>query len=173
MHPPIRSFSLVFLLALAAITAQAEPRTLWVKVLSLKDRPVRNISVGAEGAGSSTLTDERGIAGIKLGPQSKPGTWVTLETPGGDYAFVSPWNRKVPVPPLGNELESFVTVYLTAKGDREALVSGRFAVAMAAKFNAALAPKLKDERTTELERKAALAEVALSFGFTPEEADRA
>ncbi len=173
MHPPIRSLGLVCLVALAAITAQAEPRILWVKILNLKDRPVRKISVGAEGSGSSTLTDDRGIAGIRLGPQSKPGTWVTLEAPGGDYVFVSPWNRKVPVPPLGNELENFVTVYLTAKSGREALESGRLAVAMAAKFNAALAPKLKDERTTELERKAALAEVALSFGLTPEEADRA
>src|SRR5262245_9891727 len=172
MHPPIRSLVLACLAALVAITAHAEPRILWVKVLNLKDRPVRKISVGAEGAGSSTLTDERGVAGIRLGPQSRPGTWVTLEAPGSDYVFVSPWNRKVSVPPMGNELENFVTVYLTAKGDREALESGRLAVAMAAKFSAALAPKLNDERTTELERKAALAEVALSFGLRPEEADR-
>jgi tetratricopeptide (TPR) repeat protein len=92
---------------------------------------------------------------------------------GGDYAFVSPWNRKVLIPPFENESENFVTVYLTARGDREALESGRFAVALAAKFNATLTPKLKDERTTEEERKVALAEVARSFGLTPEEADRA
>src|SRR5215510_15275393 len=127
MHPPIRSFTLICLVALTAITAQAEPRILWVKVLNLKDRPVRKISVGAEGSGSSALTDDRGMAGIRLSPQSRPGTWVTLEAPGGDYVFVSPWNRKVPVPALGNELENFVTVYLTAKGDREALESGRLA----------------------------------------------
>jgi tetratricopeptide (TPR) repeat protein len=44
---------------------------------------------------------------------------------------------------------------------------------MAAKFNATLRPNFKEERTTEEERKAALAEVARSFGLTPEEADRA
>jgi len=173
MSPLTRSFSLVCLTTLAAITAQAETGILWVKVLNLKNTPVRKISVGTEGPGSSTLTDDRGLARIRLGPQTMPGAWVTLEVSGGAYAFVSPWNRKVLIPPFENESENFVTVYLTARGDREALESGRFAVAMAAKFNAAFAPKFKDERTTELERKAALAEVARSFGLTPEEADRA
>src|SRR5262245_53305898 len=169
----IRSFSLTCLAALAAITAQAETGILWIKVLSLKNTPVRKVSVSTEGPGSSALTDDRGLARIRLAPQTRPGTWVTLEVLSSDYAFVSPWNRKVLIPPFENESENFVTVHLTAKGDREALESGRFAVALAAKFNATLKPKLKDERTTEEERKAALAEVARSFGLTPEEADRA
>jgi tetratricopeptide (TPR) repeat protein len=173
MRPLIRSFIVVCLATLAAITAQAEQGILWVKVLNLKDRPISRISVGTEGPGSSTLTDDRGLAKIKLAPQTKPGTWVTLEVSSGAYTFVSPWNRKVLVPPFENESENFVTIHLTARGDREALESGRFAVALAAKFNATLTPKLKDERTTEEDRKAALAEVARSFGLTPEEADRA
>src|SRR5215475_9954811 len=173
MRPLIRLFSLVCLATLAAIAAQAETGILWVKVLNLKNTPVRKISVGTEGPSSSTLTDDRGLARIRLAPQTRHGTWVTLEVSGGAYAFVSPWNRKVLVPPFENESENFVTVYVTTRGDREALESGRFAVAMAAKFNATLTPKLKDERTTEEERKAALAEVARSFGLTPEEADRA
>jgi tetratricopeptide (TPR) repeat protein len=146
---------------------------LWVKVLNLKNTPVRNVSIGTEGPGSSALTDDRGLARIRLAPQTRPGTWVTLEVSSGAYAFVSPWNRKVLIPPFENESENFATVYLTARGDREALESGRFAVAMAAKFNATLTPKLKDERMSEAERKTALAEVARSFGLTPEEADRA
>jgi len=173
MRPLIRSFGLVCLAALAAITAQAETGILWVKVLNLKNTPVRKVGVGTEGPGSSALTDDRGLARIRLAPQTKPGTWVTLEVSGGNYAFVSPWNRKVLIPPFENESENFVTVYLTARGDREALESGKLAVALAAKFNAALKPKLKDERTTEEERKAALVEVARSFGLTPEEVDRA
>jgi tetratricopeptide (TPR) repeat protein len=173
MRPLIRPFCLSCLAALAAITAQAETGILWVKVLNLKNTPVRKVSVGTEGPGSSALTDDRGLARIRLAPQTRPGTWVTLEVSSGAYAFVSPWNRKVLVPPFENESENFVTIYLTARGDREALESGRFAVAMAAKFNATLKPKLKDERTTEEESKAALAEVARSFGLTPEEADRA
>src|SRR5262245_42400146 len=173
MRPLIRSFSLVYLATLAAITAQAETGILWVKVLNLKNTPGRKISVGTEGPGSATRTDDRGLAGIRLASQDRPGTGVTLEVSSGNYAFVSPWNRKVLVPPFENESENFVTVYVTTRGDREALESGRFAVALAAKFNATLTPKLKVERTTEEERKAALVEVARSFGLAPEEADRA
>jgi len=173
MRPLISSFSLVCLATLAAGAAQAETGILWVKVLNLKNTPVRKISVGTEGPGSSALTDDRGLARIRLATQTRAGTWVTLEVSSGNYAFVSPWNRKVLVPPFENESENFVTVYVTARGDREALESGRFAVALAAKFNATLTPKLKDERTTEEERKAALAAVARSFGLTPEEVDRA
>src|SRR5262250_155008 len=89
MRPLIRSFSLVCLATLAAITAQAETGILWVKVLNLKNTPVRKISVGTEGPGSSTLTDDRGLARIRLTPQTRHGTWVTLEVSGGAYAFVS------------------------------------------------------------------------------------
>src|SRR5262245_23032853 len=172
MRPFIRSFGLVCLVALAATVAQAETGILWVKVLNLKDRPIRKISVGTEGPGSSAITDDRGLARIRLAPQTRPGTWVTLEISSGTYAFVSLWNRKVQIPPFENDSENFVTIYLTARGDREALESGKFAVAMAAKFNATLTPKLKEERTTEEERKAALAEAARTYGATPQEADR-
>jgi tetratricopeptide (TPR) repeat protein len=168
-----RSLGIACLAALAATAAQAQTGILRVKVLNLKNTPVPKVSVGAEGSGSSAITDDRGLARIKLAPQTMPGAWATLEVSGADYAFVSPWNRKVLVPPFENESENFVTVYLTARGDRDALESGRLAVALAAKFNATLTPKLRDERTTEEERKAALAEVARSFGLTSEEADRA
>jgi hypothetical protein len=141
--------------------------------LNLKNTPVSKVSIGTEGTGSFALTDDSGLAKIKLAPQTRPGAWVTLEVSSGNYAFVSPWNRKVLIPPFDKEPENFVTVYLTVKGDREALETGRFAVALAAKFNAMLKAKLNDERTTEEERKAALSEVARSFGLTPEEADRA
>jgi hypothetical protein len=143
MRPLIRSFSFVCLASLAATAAQAEPGVLWVKVLNLKNTPFRRISVGTEGPGSSALTDDRGLARIRLAPQTRPGTWVSLEVSSGNYAFVSPWSRKVLIPPFENESENFVTVHLTPRGDREALESGRFAVALAAKFNATLTPKLK------------------------------
>jgi hypothetical protein len=88
MRPLIRSFGLACLAALAAITAQAETEILWVKVLNLKNTPVRKVGVGTEGPGSSTITDDRGLARIRLAPQTKPGTWVTLEVSSGNYAFV-------------------------------------------------------------------------------------
>ena len=69
-----------------------------------------------------------------------------MQVSGGDYAFVSPWDSRVLVPSFISESGNFVTVYLTAKGDREALESGRFAVALASKFNATLKPKTSGRR---------------------------
>src|SRR5215475_8874806 len=126
MRPLIRSITLVSLATLAVITTQAEQGILWVKVLNLKDRPISEVSVGTEGPGSSAMTDDRGLVKIKLAAQTRPGTWVTLEVSSGNYAFVSPWNRKILLPPFENESENFVTVYLIARGDRESLESGRF-----------------------------------------------
>jgi hypothetical protein len=73
----IRSIGLVCLAALAATAAQAETGILWVKVLNL---------IGVEGAGSTGVTDDRGLARIKLAPNTRPETWVTLEVSGGNYA---------------------------------------------------------------------------------------
>src|SRR5262245_10621899 len=115
MHPPFRLICLVCLAGLIAITAQAEPRTLWVKVLNLKDRPVRTISVGAQGSSTYTITNDQGLARVILAPQIKPGTWVTLQVSPDDYAFVSPWDSKIPVPSFMSESENYVTVYLTAR----------------------------------------------------------
>ena len=59
------------------------------------------------------------MARVILSPQIKPGTWVTLQVSGDDYAFVSPWDSKVLVPSFISESGNFITVYLTAKGDRD------------------------------------------------------
>src|SRR5215475_12510411 len=173
MRPLIRLFSLVCLAPLAAIAAQAEPGILWVKVLNLKNRPIPRISVGAEAPGSSDITDDHGLAKIKLAPQTRPEDWLTLKVSGGDYEFISPWDRKAPMPSSGNGLENPFYVYLTDRGDREALKNIRFIVAAAAKCNARLEARITDKRTTEEERSAALAEVARSFGLKPDEVDYA
>src|SRR6266542_6331513 len=167
MRHLIRSFSLVCLGALAAVTAQAEPGTLWVKVLNINDSPIRRIRLGAEDPSSSDLTDDRGMARIRLAPQPGAEPWVTLKVSDGGYAFVSPWNRKVPINSLGNGSENPLHVYLISRGDREALKNIKFIVASAEKCNAILTPRSKNERTAEEERKAALDEVARSFGLTP------
>jgi hypothetical protein len=72
MRHLIRSFSFVCLGALAAITAQAEPGVLWVKLMSIEDRPIKRLRVGAEGLVSSDVTDDRGLARIRLASQPAP-----------------------------------------------------------------------------------------------------
>jgi hypothetical protein len=63
------------------------------------------------------------------------------------------------------------------KGDRAALDSGKFAVQMAAQFNAKLTPRLKaetkSEAITEELRKTVLAELASGVGLKPDEIDQA
>lgn len=172
MHLLLRSLIFTSLLTLATSRAVAEPGVLWVKVLNLKNRAIPKLKIGTEGPGAVAPTDDRGLAKIRLNPQNKAGSWVTLEVASANYAFVSPWNRKVIVPPFENEADNYVTVYLTAKGEREALESGKFAIAFAAKFNATLTLKPKEEQT-EFDLKTALAEVARSFGFQPDEVERA
>src|SRR5690348_1963546 len=115
MRHLVRSFSLVCMGILAAITAQAEPGVLWVKVMNINDSPIRRIRIGADGPGSSDLTDDRGFAKIRLAPQPGAEPWVILKVSGGNYAFVSPWNRKVAIPSSGNGMENPLDVYLIGR----------------------------------------------------------
>lgn len=90
MRPFIRLFSLGCLATLAVTVAQAETGILWVKALNLKNAPIRKVSIGTEGPGSLATTDDRGLAKIRLAPQTTPGTWVTLEVSSGAYASSRP-----------------------------------------------------------------------------------
>src|SRR5512145_2508136 len=108
MSPFTRLFGLACLAMLAAITAQAEPGILWVKVMNLKNTPVRRVNVGTEGPGSSALTDDRGLARIRLATQTRPGTWVTLEVSSGNYAIEKQKNQKVLIKPFEKESKNFV-----------------------------------------------------------------
>src|SRR4029434_3134758 len=64
-----------------------------------------------------------------------------------------------------------------SKGDRAALESGKFAVQMAAQFNAKLTPQpkveAKSEAGSEEQRKTVLAELAAGVGLKPDEIDQA
>ncbi len=172
MHLLTRSLIAICLLTLANRSAFAEPGVLWVKVLNLKNRAIPKLKIGTEGPGSNGTTDARGLARVRLAPQTKAGSWVTLEVTSANYAFVSPWNRKVIVPPFENEADNYLTIYLTAKGEREALESGKLAVALATSFNATITLRPK-ERPTEYDLKTARAVVARKYGFQPDEVVRA
>jgi tetratricopeptide (TPR) repeat protein len=100
MRHLIRSFSFACLGALVAIAAQAESGITWIKVLDLKDRPIRRVRIIAEDYGFSALTDDRGLAGFKIVPQGAAGYSVRLKVSGGNYVFASPWRGRVYIPPF-------------------------------------------------------------------------
>lgn len=74
MHLLTRSLITACLLTLAANSVIAEPGVLWVKVLNLKNRPIAKLKIGTEGPGSAAPTDSRGLAKIRLAPQTKAGS---------------------------------------------------------------------------------------------------
>src|SRR5262245_45534552 len=127
--------------------ANAQSEILWVKVFDLEDRPMPNIQIGTDGPGSTAVTKDNGLARIILASGTKASTWVTLQVLSKSYEFVSPYDKRVMVPPYNGGSEHYVKVYLVPRKDYKALKSGRFAVAMAAKFNATLKPKQKGEET--------------------------
>src|SRR5262245_46744910 len=173
--------SSVFLLGLllAAGISRAEKSILVVKVMDLKNNPVRGVSLALEEPGCVALgpSDDRGVLRIKLAPGINPQTWVTLELTSAKYAFLQPYDRRAQVPGFENDAVNYLRVFLMSKGDRAALESGKFAVQMAAQFNAKLTPQpkaeTKSEAITEDQRKTVLAELAAGVGLKSDEIDHA
>jgi tetratricopeptide (TPR) repeat protein len=173
--------SSVFLLGLllAAGIARAEKSILVVKVMDWKNNPVRGVSLALEEPGCVALgpSDDRGVLRIKLAPGINPQTWVTLELTSARYAFLQPYDRRGQIPAFENEAVNYLRVFLMSKGDRAALESGKFAVQMAAQFNAKLTPQpkveTKSEAVSEAQRKTVLAELAAGVGLKPDEIDQA
>ena len=173
--------SSVFLLGLllAAGIARAEKGILVVKVMDWKNNPVRGVSLALEEPGCVALgpSDNSGVLRIKLSPGINPQNWVTLELTSARYALLQPYDRRAQVPAFENEAVNYLRVFLMSKGDRAALESGKFAVQMAAQFNARFTPQpkteTKSEAITEEQRKAVLAELAASVGLKSDEIDHA
>jgi tetratricopeptide (TPR) repeat protein len=164
---------------LTAGIARAEKSILFVKVMDWKNNPMRGVSLALEEPGCVALgpSDDRGVLRIKLAPGINPQTWVTLELTGARYAFLQPYDRRAQVPGFENEAVNYLRVFLMSKGDRAALESGKFAVQMAAQFNAKLTPQpkveAKSEAVSEGQRKTVLAELAAGVGLKPDEIDHA
>lgn len=111
---------------------------------------------------------------MRLAPETQPGAWITLQVAGPpDLVFISPWNSRARVPPFENHSENFVPVVLALRGDRAVLESGKALASMAARINAASAPKKSEVGSVEERRSAALAETAKLFGIERAEVDRA
>jgi tetratricopeptide (TPR) repeat protein len=128
---------------------------------------------------------------------------ILKSPPGKDLMMVSPWDYGTFVPSFTNESKNVVEIVVVQRGDRIALASGTVLRYLAEQINKANAPggqqnhiaKLtetlttsdnvtggknamplrgdKGERTTEQEKREALAAVASSFEMPPEEIDKA
>jgi hypothetical protein len=106
----------------------AQDRILVIQVVDTRDRPIAGVVLSTKGEGAvGQPTDISGKTRIKLAPQTRPGTLVSLllvkVMDGRDLVFNSPWDGRARVPPFESESENFVPVVLIARGERERLVS--------------------------------------------------
>jgi hypothetical protein len=106
----------------------AQDRTLVVQVIDTRDRPIAGVVLSTKGEGAvGQPTDISGKTKIRLAPQTRSGSWVSLllvkVMDGRDLVFNSPWDGRARVPPFESESENFVPVVLIPRSERERLVS--------------------------------------------------
>src|SRR5260370_31140730 len=96
----------LLLLALVA-SMSAEQGVLVVQVKDIHQRAIKGLQLGEEGSAVSAPTDDSGLAGIRLSPQTKKGTWVAVQLvkPQTDLVFISPWDGHMIVPPFDSATE--------------------------------------------------------------------
>jgi hypothetical protein len=129
------SFSLLCIAISAVstpIVARAQDRILVVQVVDTRDRPVPGVVLSTKGEGAvGTPTDISGKTRIRLAPQTRPDSWVSLvlvKVIGDqnlDLVFISPWDGRARVPPFENESENFVPVVVALRIEREKLQTGK------------------------------------------------
>ncbi len=167
----------LLIVALAA-ALRAEDGILVLHASNTTGKPVAGVSLGTLGDGSTgPPTDRSGKTRIRLAPQTRPGTWVSLQVVSApkDLVFISPWDGRVRVPPFDNEAENFAPVVLVERGDRRLLEGGQALASLAAKVNTAVAPRRSSPPvdSAEPKQKAALDQVAETYGVNRDELDRA
>ncbi len=171
--------SWIFILAVILPSALlAEEGILVLHAEDTKGNPVTGVVFAPKGDGAAgPPTDALGKTRIRLGPATRPGHWVTLQSlprkGGPDWVFVSPWNQRTLVPSFANESDNYVPVVLGERGSRDLLASDQAIKAVAARTLEQLGPRLDKSEISAEERKRVLAEQAAAFGLQPEEVDKA
>ncbi len=166
------------LLLLVSAAAYAEQGVLVVHVKDVQNRPIVNLEIGTEGEGDTQRTDISGLARLRLAPQTRAATLVSLQIihspPGKDFVMIDPWDGRSFVPPFENESENFVSVVVAERGDRALLESGTAIKAVVGKVLGAAAPKpLGQQGDAAQRRQTALEQVAAVLGLNAKDLDEA
>lgn len=172
------SLATVILSLLTAGGALAEDSVLVVRVTYLDKKPLARIRIGTSGDGSIETTDVGGRARIHLAPGVKVGQEIALQVlpsghPEESWVFISPWDRRVSVPPFDND--RVVEVVLAKRADRDALLSnsdGRKAIEQSILTKLSELQQARSEVTAG-QRKTVLEAQAAEYGLKPDEVDAA
>lgn len=165
----------VVAILLAAAPCLAEIGYVTVLVQDAHQHPVRLLEIGIE-KGASKLTKDDGEAQLPLAQTIKADDWITFQfvhsPPGKDFAIISPWDNRIPVPSFADKSENLIKIVVVERGDRAALESSTILASLAAKINKANAPRSANPQTSPDPQEALLA-VAKQYGLTAEDIDTA
>ena len=152
--------------------AYALEARLALQALDIHGMPFSKIRFRVKGTKLISLpTDKDGRTRFKLSPQMRPGGRVCLlEVTSRKLIFISPEDGCVVIPSVENPLP--VSVVLAKQGDLALLKSRQALISMVSNINAKLVKTVTGE-STATQRLAALKVVAKSYGFEPDEVDRA
>lgn len=171
----IRSCALSVIASCLFLTAAPAPLdgetgVLVVHLMDVQRRPINGAAIGVEGDGATALTAVDGKARIRLAPDTKERTWISLQIvkspPHRDLVIVSPWDYKTLVPPFANESANFVEVVVVQRGDRSALESGTVLIALTARINQANAGSRSEDTQAHLNA------VAKDYGISAQDLDQ-
>lgn len=152
--------------------ACAQEARLAVQALDIHGMPFIKIRFRVKGTKLiSPPTDKDGTTRLRLSPQMRPGGRVCfLQVTSKRLIFISPEDGCVVIPSAENPLP--VSVVLAKQGDLALLTSREALSSLVSNINAKLVKTVAGE-STAAQRLAALRVVAKSYGFEPDEVDRA
>jgi tetratricopeptide (TPR) repeat protein len=171
----LRRLALAGALFSVAAVLRAEQGWLVLYVTDTEGKRLTGVELTVKGDGGSGKVDDKGKARVKLAPETKEASWVTLAVVNpAILVFISPWDERAQVPPFVNESQNYVTVVLSERSDKRLLSDPAALRAMVQRANQADAPtSLTKTESPEEQHKRALEEVSQSFGLEPETLDQA
>jgi tetratricopeptide (TPR) repeat protein len=171
----LRRLVLAGALLSAAARLRAEQGWLVLYVTDTEGKPLTGVELTVKGDGGTGKVDHKGKARVKLAPETKEASWVTVAIASpANLVFISPWDERAQVPPFVNESQNYVTVVLGERSDKRLLSDPAALRAMVQRANQAGAPtSVAKTETPEEQHKRVLEEVANSFGLEPSALDQA
>ena len=171
----LRRLALAGALLSAAAVLRAEQGWLVLYVTDTEGKRLTGVELTVKGDGGSGKVDDKGKARVKLAPETKAASWITLAiTNPANLVFISPWDERAQVPPFVNESQNYVTVVLGERSDKRLLSDPAALRAIVQRANQAGAPSSSAKtEPPEEQHKRALEEVAKSFGLEPRALDQA
>ena len=159
------------LVAVCSPELKAEPVKLGIFVTDARERPIQGVALTVAGASnSSPRTDRNGKTQITLDPATKPNSEVTLvialQPAGRELVILSPWSKRVRVPPFDNSSSNVQKVILVDRKDRDMLASGRTMAPLTAQI-------LSGGDHTSQDTRSGLEQVASAYGLSPADLDQA